>query len=255
MSISGVDRSENSTALTERFASIFRPLISRSVRTSFASQQETKVDNSETAQSDTRDIYNEEYFEGNRSKSNYSGYAEASYGPSRMLAECLYKFFRPLNSLNGGCAVGHDVKRMAELGVDAHGVDISDWAVQYADTPRIKQADFSTGLIPGQYDLVYSYDVVEHIMPERLGFAVSNLWQATKRDLLIVPATYENGETFDPDEPTHLIFEPYKWWVEFITAQTGARFDEEATKRFSEEEHSKEFAYSHRAMIFTRIGA
>lgn len=255
MSISGVDRSENSTALTERFASIFRPLISRSVPTSFASQQETKVDNSETAQSDTRDIYNEEYFEGNRSKSNYSGYAEASYGPSRMLAECLYKFFRPLNSFNGGCAVGHDVKRMAELGVDAHGVDISDWAVQYADTPRIKQADFSTGLIPGQYDLVYSYDVVEHIMPERLGFAVSNLWQATKRDLLIVPATYENGETFDPDEPTHLIFEPYKWWVEFITAQTGARFDEEATKRFSEEEHSKEFAYSHRAMIFTRIGA
>ncbi|MDO7843696.1 class I SAM-dependent methyltransferase [Sphingomonas immobilis] len=203
----------------------------------------------------TRSVYNKEYFEGNRSKSNYSGYAEASYGPSRILAECLYKFFRPLNAFNGGCAVGHDVKRMAELGIDAHGVDISDWAVEYADTPRVGQGDFSTSLIPGQYDLVYSYDVVEHIVPERLGFAVSNLWQATKRDLLIVPATYENGETFDPDEPTHLTFQPYAWWVKFIVAQTGARFDEEATKRFAEEEHSKTFAYSHRAMIFTRIGA
>ena len=172
-----------------------------------------------------------------------------------MLAECLYKFFRPLNALNGGCAVGHDVKRMAELGVDAYGVDISDWAVKYADTPRIKQADFSTGLIPGQYDLVYSYDVVEHILPERLSFAINNLWQATRRDLLIVPATYENGETFDPDEPTHLIFQPYKWWVDFVVSQTGARFDEEATKRFSEEEHSREFAYAHRVMIFSRIGA
>lgn len=237
---------------------LFRPTklsVRRLHPTQDSNNRETKMDNTGAEQSETRAVYNEEYFEGNRSKSNYSGYAEASYGPSRMLAECVYKFFRPLNSLNGGCAVGHDVKRLAELGVDAHGVDISDWAVQYADTPRIKQADFATGLIPGQYDLVYSYDVVEHILPERLGFAINNLWQATKRDLLIVPATYENGETFDPDEPTHLIFEPYKWWVEFITAQTGARFDEEATKRFADEYHSKEFGYSHRVMIFTRIGA
>jgi len=211
--------------------------------------------NSAPEQSDTRRLYNKEYFQGDRSKSNYSGYVQASYGPCRMLAECLYRFFRPLDALNGGCAVGHDVKRLAELGIDAHGIDISDWAVKHANTPRIKQADFSTGLIACQYDLVYSYDVVEHIRPEKLGFAINNLWQATKRDLLIVPATYDHGETFDVDEPTHLIFQPYKWWVEFIMSQTGARFDEEATKRFSEEEHSRIFAYSHRVMIFTRIGA
>lgn len=203
----------------------------------------------------TRGLYNEEYFQGDHTKSNYSGYAEASYGPSRILAETLFRFFRPLNSLDAGCAVGHDVKRLAELGVDAHGVDISDWAVEYANTPRIRQDDFSQRLINKQYDLVYSYDVVEHILPERLGFAINNLWQATRRDLLVVPATYENGETFDPAEPTHLIFKPYGWWVDFIAAQTGARFDEEATRRYAEEEHSKIFGYAHRIMIFSRIGA
>jgi len=204
---------------------------------------------------DTRQLYNEEYFEGDKSKSNYSGYSEASLGPSRMLADTLFRFFRPLNSLDVGCAVGNAVRRSVELGVDAHGVDISDWAVEQAATVRIRQSDFSEQLIAGQYDLVYSYDVVEHVRPERIGFAINNLWQATRRDLLVVPATYENGETYDPDEPTHLIFEPYSWWVDLIRQCTGARFDEEASQRFSEEEHSKVFGYSHRIMIFTRIGA
>lgn len=151
--------------------------------------------------------------------------------------------------------MGHAVKRLDALGVDAHGVDISDWAVRYADTPRVREGDFSQELIRRQYDLVYSYDVVEHVRPERLAFAICNLWQATRRDLLIVPATYENGETFDPDEPTHLIFEPHSWWVDFVTRHTGARFDEEASRRFAEEEHSRIFGYAHRIMIFTRLGA
>lgn len=203
----------------------------------------------------TRHLYNEEYFEGDHSKSNYSGYIEASYGPSRMLAETLHRFFRPLNSLDVGCAVGHAVKHLEKLGVDAHGVDISDWAVEYAKTPRVLQADFSESIISTQYDLVYSYDVVEHVLPERLAFAISNLWQATKRDLLVVPATYENGEISDPNEPTHLTFQPHSWWVDQIRRLTGARFDEEASQRFADEEHSKAFGYSHRVMIFTRLGA
>lgn len=203
----------------------------------------------------TRHYYTESYFQGDRERSNYSGYAEASRGPTTMLAETLFRFFRPLDCLDVGCAVGHGVKRLTELGVDAHGVDISDWAVRYADTPRVVQADFSEQLIRKQYDLVVSYDVVEHIMPERLPFAINNLWQATRRDLLIVPATYENGETFDPDEPTHLIFQPFSWWVDFVVKHTGARFDEAASQRFAAEEHSTLFAYDHRIMIFTRLGA
>ncbi|PNU05157.1 hypothetical protein A8V01_04410 [Novosphingobium guangzhouense] len=92
-------------------------------------------------------------------------------------------------------------------------------------------------------------------MPERLPFAINNLWQATRRDLLIVPATYENGETFDPNEPTHLTFQPFSWWVDLVVALTGARFDEAASERFAAEEHSKLFGYDHRVMIFTRLGA
>lgn len=204
---------------------------------------------------DTRHYYTEEYFQGDREKSNYSGYAEASLGPSNILGETLFRFFRPSRCLDVGCAVGHSVKRLVELGVDAHGVDISDWAVQHASTPRVRQSDFSQELLNKQFDLVYSYDVVEHVMPERLTFAICNLWQSTTRDLLIVPATYENGETFDPNEPTHLIFKPYSWWVDFVVSHTGARFDEEASSRFANEEHSKLFDYSRRIMIFTRFGA
>lgn len=200
----------------------------------------------------TRDLYTEVYFQGGQSHSNYGDYYESSLGPSLILAETLYKFFRPRSALDGGCAVGHTVKALAERGVQSYGIDISDWAVSKADHPNVSQSDFSQEPIKGKYDLVYSYDVLEHVLPERLDFAIANLWAATDRDLLVVPAVYNNGETFDPNEPTHLIFETRDWWIKRICAVTGAKFDEESSNRFAEEDHSKTFGYSDRVAIFTR---
>lgn len=199
----------------------------------------------------TRDIYNEAYFQGGKAKSNYDNYVEQSRGPTEMLADTLYEFFRPSSVLDAGCAVGHSVKRLRLKGVDAYGIDISDWAVGYADVPYVRQADFSERKLSRMFDLVYSYDVVEHIVPERLNFAVRNLWAVTKKDLLVVPATYENGETHDPNEPTHLTFKPRNWWIDLFESE-GCSYDVDATQRFQKLEHSRIFNYADRIMIFSR---
>lgn len=203
----------------------------------------------------TRHIYNEAYFQGGREKSNYDNYVEQSRGPTTMLAETLYRFFRPVSSLDVGCAVGHAVKRLRELGTEAYGYDISDWAVKHAGVPFVRSLDISREHLTRQYDLIYSYDVVEHLPPERLEFAVKEMWAACRKDMLIVPATYENGETSDLNEPTHIIFQSRAWWRDFFTHQTGARYDHEATMRFENEEHSRIFNYSGRILIFTRLRA
>ena len=201
----------------------------------------------------TGHIYNQTYFQGGRGKSNYDNYVEQSRGPATMLGDTLFRFFRPASSMDMGCAVGHTVKRLREYGVEAHGTDISTWATQYANVPYIKQMDASRERYDRMYDLVYSYDVVEHIVPERLEFAVRNLWSCAQKDLLVVPATYEHGETSDPSEPTHMIFQPRSWWIDFFVRTLNCKYDEEATARFQSEEHSKVFSYTDRIMIFSRL--
>jgi len=201
----------------------------------------------------TADWYNERYFQGAKATSNYENYVESSRGPSIMLADTLHQFFRPWSALDVGCAVGHSVKRLRELDIEAYGVDISEWAVQTADVPYIRRDDFSLRQLPRMFDLVYSYDVVEHVLPARLPFALQVLWAATKKDLLVVPATYYNGETSDPAEPTHLTFESLSWWRDLITETTGATFNKEASERFAATKHSQVFGYSHRILFFSRF--
>lgn len=203
----------------------------------------------------TKDIYNETYFQGGREKSNYDNYVEQSRGPCTILGQSLFEFFRPASSLDMGCAVGHTVKKLRELGCEAYGTDISSWAVSYAAAPYIIEFDAAHDVITRSFELVHSYDVVEHIPPERLEFAARNLWRATKKDMLVVPATYEHGETFDPNEPTHLTFWSREQWISFFTQRIGCRFDEAATARFESLEHTQIFNYTNRIMIFSKINA
>ncbi|MCA3088359.1 MAG: methyltransferase domain-containing protein [Roseomonas sp.] len=197
-------------------------------------------------------VYNEEYFQGDRSKSNYSNYVENARGPNGILGETLFRFFRPRSSVDVGCAVGHTVAKLRELGVKAFGVDVSDWAVREANSPFVTRLDISRSDLPERYDLVYCYDVLEHLPYDELAGAARRLWSATTRDLLIVPAVYEHGEKSDPNEPTHLIFEPLNWWRDFMIRAVGMHFDEEATNRFCEEFHSTTFNYSNRILVFSK---
>ncbi len=201
---------------------------------------------------DTAHIYGRTYFQGGKSASNYDDYVSQALGPSRILAEMLFRSYQPTRSLDVGCAVGHTVKRLREYGVSAYGVDISEWAVSEAGVDYVTQMDFSREKIPGRYDLVFSYDVVEHVPLERLKYAIENLWQATEKNLLVVPALYPEGTTEDVNEPTHLIFHDYQWWLNFCVDQCGCIFDRETTDRLAAEEHSKIFNYSARIMAFKK---
>jgi predicted TPR repeat methyltransferase len=84
---------------------------------------------------DTADVYGKVYFQGGKSASNYSDYIKDALGPSRILAEMLYRTLHPSTALDVGCAVGHTVKRLRDYGVEGYGIDISDWAVAEANAP------------------------------------------------------------------------------------------------------------------------
>jgi hypothetical protein len=85
----------------------------------------------------------------------------------------------------------------------------------------------------------------------RLEFAACNLWQATNKALVVVPALYPEGTTEDLNEPTHLIFHDYQWWQDFFE-QCGCRFDPVLSEKIAREEHSVTFNYSTRIMAFSK---
>src|SRR5947209_20533671 len=63
--------------------------------------------------------YDVTYFQGTE-KSHYGDYMNSSLGPSRMLADTLFELLQPRILLDMRRAVGHSVKRLRELGVEAY---------------------------------------------------------------------------------------------------------------------------------------
>lgn len=212
----------------------------------------TGTDAPDTGPRDTSGLYDRAYFQGDHTKSNYSDYVADSLGPSRILGDTLHAIFKPATALDVGCAVGHTINRLRELGVEASGYDISHWAVERAARPYVRQFDFSTTPIEGTHDLVYSYDVVEHVVPDRLEYALKNLWNATARHLVIVPALYPEGTTHDPNELTHLIFHDYDWWAHLMRRCFAADLDEGLTQALAESNHSLTFNYATRIFVFSK---
>jgi SAM-dependent methyltransferase len=201
-------------------------------------------------------LYNARYDAGYyqaSDKSNYRDYLNGARGPSQMLADTLFELFRPRTSLDMGCAVGYSVKRLRELGVEAYGYDISEWAVEQAAESYISTFDFSVTPVATTFELVYCYDAIEHVPEERLEFAAKNLWTACKKSLVIVPALYPEGTIFDPGDETHEIFHPYEWWLDFFTEKCGCVFDSQMSARLANSEHSRVYNYSSRIFVFSKF--
>jgi SAM-dependent methyltransferase len=113
--------------------------------------------------------YDEAYYVGG-SKSNYEDYRrlETAIETGFMPEVLRYAEAAPDRaSLDLGCAMGFYVERLARLGWDAHGLDLSEYAV--AEGRRRGVANLTVGSVDAlPYDdetfgYVYSIDVVEHV--------------------------------------------------------------------------------------------
>lgn len=122
-------------------------------------------------------VFDEAYFTGG-TKSNYQDYereAEAAIDEAFMPSIRRYAGYarpagRPGASLDVGCAMGFYVERLAADGWDAHGIDISDYAVARGRARGVSTLQVaSVGELPfedARFDLVTAIDVIEHLDPD-----------------------------------------------------------------------------------------
>ena len=162
------------------------------------------------------EIYNQEYYQkydiGKPEKTNYIE-NEQLRSFFHNFAEAVVEKYHPKTVLDAGCALGILVDELRKLGVEAYGIDGSEYAVsnavegirQYCAVCRIQDElpqDF-----PKQFDLITNIEVMEHLDESECAAAVKNLCSHTKRIIFSSTST-------DFEDPTHINVNKIDYWAE-----------------------------------------
>lgn len=127
----------------------------------------------------------------------------------RAMAESIVLTVKPKKVLDAGCAKGFLVEALRDRGIEAYGVDISEYAISEVRPdirPYCRVGSLVTPLTD-RYDLITCIEVLEH-MPEDEGrHAIANLCRSTN-DILFA------SSPDDFDEPTHVTVRPRSYWIE-----------------------------------------
>lgn len=120
-------------------------------------------------------------------------------------------YFKPKNVLDLGCGRGCYLY-FWQWYVEAHGIEISDWAVKNALCPKVVKGDI-TDLYDFKYDLVTAIDVLEHLNDEQLDKALKNISKSGNRFLFSIPFI---GDPNLEKDNTHKQFKTKEEWVKLI---------------------------------------
>jgi SAM-dependent methyltransferase len=130
------------------------------------------------------------------------------------IADNIIDGLQPGTVLDAGCALGFLVESLRKRGVQAFGIDISDFAIQNVH-PDFKSFCWKGSIVqpfPQKYDLIVSIEVLEHMQTEEAKIAVKNLCRFTDQILF-------SSTPFDYKETTHFNVQPPEYWAEQFAQQ------------------------------------
>ena len=173
--------------------------------------------------------FSEDYFNcGSKCGTAYSDYVERSrVSPVyKSIATTLNRIFKPRSSLEIGCACGIVVKHLNELGVDAHGIDVSDWAIANKEHENVRLASADNlPYVDMQFDLVYSVHAIEHI-PQNVSItAFKEMRRVTKYvQLHLLPLVGTYPYIGDKNavlaglrkDASHHLLNDKEWWLSML---------------------------------------
>lgn len=130
------------------------------------------------------------------------------------VADGIVRDFHPTSVLDAGCAKGLLVEAMRKRGVEAWGIDVSEFAISEVHESIREYCSVAslTEPLPRRYDLITCIEVIEHIPAAEADKAIASLCQATDRLVLsTTPGDY--------GEPTHLNVQPPEAWSAALAEQ------------------------------------
>ena len=177
--------------------------------------------------SELANYYDEDYYV------HYGNEGDAPYQPGEaqwtkffaMVAGRIADELKPESVLDAGCAIGFLVEALRNRGVEAWGVDVSEWAIaNVADSikPYCSVASLTEEL-EGQYDLITIIEVIEHLPEAVAGDVIANLARHAER--VLFSSTADGFE-----EATHInVHTPDHWARIFVANGFYRDFDYDAS--------------------------
>lgn len=173
----------------------------------------------------SKEIFDEDYFMRGE-ETGVSNYTNYHWMPELTLplASAIKRFLDIKDKevfRDYGCSKGFLVKAMRDIGVDAYGLDISEWAIKNCH-PDVKnhvyQIQNKTIFIQDHF---YCKDVLEHLTNDQLNEVLETAFTYTHKSLLLIfplcqydggPYTYPNDEK----DKTHIQRRSLASWLDII---------------------------------------
>ena len=167
-----------------------------------------------TANSESAVSYNAEYYASHCGSVAYERNA-FWLGIFGNVADQLIRAFAPQQVFDAGCALGMLVESFWDRGVEAHGRDISEFAIDSVrpDMRPYCSVGSLSAAIDGTYDLLTCIEVLEHMPGEEAEQAVRMMAAAAPRILF-------SSSPIDFAEPTHINVRPTSYWLR-LWAEAG----------------------------------
>jgi SAM-dependent methyltransferase len=123
------------------------------------------------------------------------------------IADGIVRTLEPSSVLDAGCAMGFLVEALRQRGVEAWGIDVSEYAISRVDESVADRCSVASLAEPldRRYDLIVCIEVLEHIPPAETDKVIANLCGATDRLLL-------SSTPDDFGEASHLNVRPQEEW-------------------------------------------
>jgi cyclopropane fatty-acyl-phospholipid synthase-like methyltransferase len=142
------------------------------------------------------------------------------------MAEIIARCFKPQRVLEVGCAAGPSVYHLNNyFDTEAHGVDVSAWAVKNRLHPNVGQA--TAGNLPfpdGHFDVVFSCHMLEHLTPDTVDQSIREMTRVCGDDglqfhLLPILGSGPYKDIFGSivglrKDQTHNLLHRREWWIE-----------------------------------------
>lgn len=169
--------------------------------------------------------YDCDYYENGKAtgKSNYHDYSWSRLGKYfQRTAKYIASIFCPSTALDVGCSKGFLVKGLAECGIDAQGIDPSEYAISEApaDIKERVQIGIAQALPykDNSFDIVTCFDVMENIPETDIPQVLSEMLRVSKKWLVIRVVTKQLPDDVDA---SHETIRSKDWWIEKIKEAGG----------------------------------
>lgn len=150
------------------------------------------------------DVYGARYYGDGRDpddRGGLSGYERYDRDTSNadVAAYLVWRHFEVHTTLDVGCATGFVVEALRELGIDAKGVDVSEWAVRHPALGAAGHIGYGNLLerLPfpdAAFDLVTAFETLEHLPPESVPRALRELRRVTRSYVVATIPSFGRNE-------------------------------------------------------------